>query len=237
MKHTVLTSVVLGCVMVASGAAARYLTPTEFMSKTRPAVSLSELMPSEFGGWREAPSVGASIINPQAAAELKRIYTQTLSRTYVNASGDLVMLAIAYGADQRDGISVHYPEVCYPAQGFQLGAIKEGTLQTAFGVIPVMRLETNMNKERYEPVTYWTTVGDLAVTGGWHKKVAEMRYSLHGTIPDGLLFRVSVIKRDTAAAFAIEERFVRDLVAALSPASRLRLAGLGNASATAPAAR
>ena len=33
--------------------------------------------------------------------------------------GRQIMLSIAYGEDQRDGMKLHYPEVCYPAQGFQ----------------------------------------------------------------------------------------------------------------------
>ena len=45
------------------------------------------------------------------------------------------MLSLAYGDDQRADLTAHKPEVCYPAQGFQLHANKEDGLQTPFGTI------------------------------------------------------------------------------------------------------
>jgi EpsI family protein len=94
------------------------------------------------------------------------------------------------------------------------------------GVIPVKRLETNLAQQRYEPVTYWTTVGDYAVVGGVNKKLVELEYGLHGEIPDGLLFRVSSIDRDTARAYRLHEQFVQALAQQLAPEARQRLMGL-----------
>ena len=102
------------------------------------------------------------------------------------------MLALAYGKDQRDAMQVHYPEVCYPAQGFALQEKQIGTLATERGAIPVTRILTNLG-QRIEPVTYWTTVGDRVVQTGLQKKLAEMSYGLSGKIPDGMLIRVSSI--------------------------------------------
>ena len=54
----------------------------------------------------------------------------------------------------------HLPEVCYPAQGFKIiDKVDDGELTTAYGPISVRRLKTNM-RSRYEPVTYWLTMGD-----------------------------------------------------------------------------
>ena len=105
------------------------------------------------------------MVDPQQQELIDKIYTQTLSRTYVNPSGYRIMLAIAYGDDQRDAMQLHYPEVCYPAQGFSLKGKEKGTVATENGIIPVTRILTNLG-QRNEPVTYWTTVGDQVFRGG-----------------------------------------------------------------------
>lgn len=64
------------------------------------------------------------------------------------------------------------------------------------------------------------------VVGGRHAitqfqaKRAKLAFGLRGYIPDGLLFRVSSIDRDTSEGFQLQDRFVRDLLAAVPPAAR-----------------
>lgn len=53
-----------------------------------------------------------------------------------------------------------------------------------------------------------------------------MRYGLKGEIPDGLLFRISSIDRNTEEAFAIHEQFVNQLIPAIPTDVRPRIAGL-----------
>jgi hypothetical protein len=50
---------------------------------------------------------------------------------------------------------------------------------------------------------------------------------LTGRIPDGLLFRVSSIDPDPARAWRKQDEFVGQLLAALPPAERWCLSGLG----------
>jgi EpsI family protein len=116
--------------------------------------------------------------------------------------------------------------VCYPAQGFQVTSNRKGTLETELGGIPVKRLETNLSQNRFEPITYWTTIGSQVLTGGATKKIAEMRYGLKGEIPDGLLFRISSIDRNPEIAFAVQQQFVNQLVTAIPADVRPRIAGL-----------
>lgn len=226
MKKSMFNSLILCGLMVASAIAAQALTPTVMLARTRPALVLDSAIPERFGEWKEDKTLVGSVINPATQEALNRIYTQTLSRTYINARGERIMLSVAYGGDQRDAVQLHYPEVCYPAQGFQLQSNVLGMLVTRLGNIPVKRLETNMGNQRFEPVTYWTTVGDVAVTGGIDKKLAEMRYGLRGEIPDGLLFRVSSISRESTAAFALHEQFARQMLDELNPPLQHRLFGL-----------
>ena len=106
---------------------------------------LETMIPRNFGDWRRRTAEYEckwSIRNRQEL--INKIYTQTLNRTYVNNNGYRIMLAIAYGDDQRDSMQMHYPEVCYPAQGFSLQGKEKGTLTTENGSIPVTRILTNL---------------------------------------------------------------------------------------------
>ena len=94
------------------------------------------------------------------------------------------------------------------------------------GEVRVRRLETHFGDERYEPVTYWTIIGDQQSLGGWDRKVAEIRHGLRGEIVDGLLFRVSSIDRNTEQGFRTQDAFIRDIVAAMTPSARRQLVGL-----------
>jgi len=226
MKRSTVTALLLGGSMALASVSAKVLTPTHYLSAQRPPLDLAAMVPTRFGDWSEEVNHQAVVVNPQTEATLHKIYSQTLSRTYVNGGGERIMLSIAYGGDQSDAMQVHYPEVCYPAQGFQLTASQTAALDGPLGAIPVRRLETNLAQQRYEPVTYWTTVGDRAVVGGVNKKLAELDYGLRGEIPDGLLFRVSSIDRNTAGAYQLHDRFILALAQQLTPAARQRLMGL-----------
>ncbi|MFN3303071.1 MAG: exosortase-associated protein EpsI, B-type [Roseateles sp.] len=206
--------------------AAWKLTPTQRMASLHGDLNLENQIPKRFGDWVLDTTAVAGVVNPQQEELLKQLYSQILTRTYVNRQGQRVMLSIAYGNDQRDGMQLHYPEVCYPAQGFQLVSNRKVDLQLAGLAIPARRLETVFGNQRYEPVTYWTVIGETAVRGGTDKKLAEMRYGFKGLIPDGLLFRVSSIDRDTPAAFGLQDQFSGALLANLPVGVRARVAGI-----------
>lgn len=214
-------------VMFIAAAAAAALAPRYKLSEIEGELDLNAAIPMRFAEWKlENDGVSPKVVNPQQQETLKRLYKQLLSRTYVNARGEQIMLSIAYGDDQRDGLTVHYPEVCYPAQGFQVLAIMDGSLSTVKGSVPVRRLTTVLGERRFEPVTYWTMVGRHASLGGVDKKIAEMKYSLKQEIPDGLLFRVSSINRDSEQAFQLQSRFIADLLISVDGPSLVRLSGL-----------
>ena len=137
------------------------------------------------------------------------------------------MLSLAYGNDQSvgGGFQAHRPEVCYPAQGFSLLTNREGLLRTEFGGIPVRRLSTSLGS-RQEPVTYWINLGGTPVATTLQRRLIEVRLGLTGHIPDGLLFRLSSIDDNPEHAFKVQETFVDDLLRAVPPIDRRRLAGL-----------
>ncbi len=212
--------------MFTASISAMVTRPTAKLADELPAISLATMIPTQFGDWREAPLRYTQVVNPQTQELLDKLYTEVLSRTYVDSKGYHIMLSLAYGSDQRGSLQAHKPEVCYPAQGFTLKQNDPGQLVTSFGQIPVRRLFGNLGA-REEPVTYWFTVGDQAVQGSTQKRLVDLRYGLTGRIPDGLIFRVSSIDGNQSRAYAAHGKFVDQLLKVVTPEQRKRLSGLG----------
>ena len=216
------TLAILMCAVSIGGFAAR---PSAKAADHGKVISLETMVPKEFGEWTMAPDRGQAIVNPQTQELLDKIYSQVLTRTYVNKAGYRIMLSMAYGDDQRGGLQAHRPEVCYPAQGFQVKNLADGALATPFGAIDVRRLDTSL-KARNEPVTYWLTVGDQVIHNKFDKRIAQIRMGLTGQIPDGLLFRISSIDNDTGRAYALQQQFTAEMMSAVPPETRRQLSGL-----------
>lgn len=223
MSLAIRNTILLILMLVSSGFAI-LMRPTFQVASSRPELSLEKIVPSQFGEWKESVREAVLVADPGQRENLARIYTQTLSRTYENSNGYAVMLSIAYGADQRDAMQVHKPEVCYPAQGFTVDSKSSGILSTTFGKIPVVRVVTHKG-ERQEPLMYWVTIGEKVVQGNIQKKIAEIEYGIRGQIPDGIIFRVSSIDRDTDDAFFVLDDFARQLLSALPVDIRKAVAG------------
>lgn len=215
---------ILLAAMVAASGLALALKPTVKVADGGPKINLETMIPRQFGEWREAQFGSTQIVDPQTREALDKIYNQTLTRTYVNPRGYAIMLSIAYGSDQSDGLQLHKPEVCYPAQGFQLEKRLVDTLTLPTGAIPATRLITTLG-QRKEPVTYWTVVGDRVVVGSIQKKLVEMRFAMGGKIPDGMLIRVSSIDGQAPRAYAMHDQFSEAMVGAISVEHRPRLIG------------
>jgi len=216
------TAWVLALVMCAAPIAAGSMRPPP-----PPPVAnfLEAMVPTTFGEWREVQEVGQ--INPEIEDMLRKIYAEVLSRTYVNKTGYKVMLSIARSANQIGIQQAHRPEICYPSQGFRLqGGLKVGTpLTTPYGSIAVNQMTASIGS-RVEPVTYWLTMGDQVVDSQWDKRIVQIRAILTGENPGGLLFRISSIDGDSKNAFAMQQKFVADMMKSVSAQARSRLSGL-----------
>jgi EpsI family protein len=212
--------------MIAASVGAIVARPSARLSDAGPAVVLEQLVPRAFGDWREDPLQPAQVVNPQTQELLDKLYSQVLARVYVNRSGYRIMLSLAYGSDQRGGLQAHRPEVCYPAQGFEVRSNEAALIRTGFGEIAGRRLFTAL-KAREEPLTYWFTIGERPVQGKLQRRLAQLSFGLSGRIPDGMLFRVSSIDRDRERAYAMQEQFINDLLGAVPALDRRRLSGLG----------
>jgi len=217
-------ALVLGLAMGAASIAPVMLRDGDFAGARLAPMDLERVVPREFGLWHEM-AAAVQVVNPQSKELIDKLYSQVLTRSYVNSSGQVVMLTIAYGNDQRGNLEVHKPEVCYPAQGFTVYQNVTGSLATSSGSISVRRLETSMGPRR-EPVTYWSTLDGGVIENRIQKRLSELKSTLAGRVPDGLLVRVSSIDPDTAHAWQVHQAFVDALLQSLPDADRARMAGL-----------
>lgn len=220
-------NLLIALLMLTSSGVALAIRPTQRIADEGPAVNLETIIPKQFADWQVEPQQFGQVVNPQQEQMLEKIYTQTLTRTYVNNKGEHIMLSIAYGADQSDAKQLHYPEVCYPAQGFQIVSSQSGEVQTGFGNIRVKRIMTVLGS-RSEPLTYWSTVGNKVVMGGKETKLEQLRYGFNGKIPDGLLFRISSINDDANQGYLLQNQFLKDIIFSLPANNRLRIAGIAS---------
>ena len=201
--------------------------PTELLAQRLGDFDIDAAVPDRIGVWQRDASGASGVVDPQTKAFIDSIYTRVLARVYTADDGYRVMLSVAYSQDHSDKRdSFHRPEICYPASGFNIMSQADVQLATAYGDVSARRLITRLGAARPEPVTYWVMIGEYAVVTATDRKLASLRYTSRGLIPDGLLFRVSSIDPNAENAFARQDQFIREFVAALSPQHRQRIAGL-----------
>lgn len=220
LNHTL-----VGVLMLAAAGVAVAMKPTERLADGVAQFDLETLIPGQFGNWRIDENIVQLPVNPEVQAQLDEIYSQVLTRSYVNAKGEKIMLSISYGANQgSDDFQVHRPEYCYRAQGFELKSTQNDALPYGASALPIRRVEA-FNGPRNEPITYWITIGDKATLPGWQRKLTQLTYGLTGKIPDGMLIRVSSITQDAETGYRNQDKFIKELLDALEPADRVRLTG------------
>lgn len=224
MNATRIRALLVSVAMVATAALAHWATPTTHLSDVLGKPDLEKIFPQEFAGWRVDVRAAMVLPSPQTQAILDSIYNQTLTRTYINAAGNRIMLSVAYGGDQSDATRAHLPEVCYPAQGFQIIANSTSQLELAGRTVSTRLLMSKLG-QRHEPITYWLVVGDRVTLSRTDQKLTQFRLGLKGLIPDGLLVRVSSIDTDMDRGHQIQAQFLADMASAFAEDARDRVFG------------
>ena len=224
-KLPVARVLVLVALMVLAAVAGEIMQPTYRLAEHKPRIALESQVPEAFGEWRIDRSIVPVVPDPTLQAMLDVLYSQTLARTYINKQGQRVMLSIAYGSDQSsEATAVHRPEFCYSAQGFRVQTLEKSMLKIQGTEVPVARL-VGILGQRVEPITYWVTLDEAATLPGFGRKMQQIRYGLRGQIPDGMLVRVSTISASNADAFAVQQRFLEQMYAAVPAEVRTRYFG------------
>lgn len=222
--NPVFRNFLLMALMVAASGLAVAVRPTHKIADQAERTSLEKIIPAQFGEWRVDNSIVPIEPAPELRAVIEQTYDETLSKTYVDDSGNRIMLSLAYGGNQHEGMNTHRPEVCYPAQGFQLLASRPDSLTVLGRTLPLRRVVARMGG-RNEPISYWVVVGDELTEFGLKHKLTTLKYGITGRIPDGMLIRVSSIDHDEQHAYPLQDKFISAMLLALSEQDQTRLLG------------
>jgi EpsI family protein len=201
---------------------ANVLAPRELLARTSVPHDLSRIIPRQFAAWTYVPSIGLVTPAVKEVRDIDRspwdIYSQVVGRGYRDGNGNIVMLMVAYGPVQDFRLKAHRPELCYVAAGFRISNKSEATVPYLDGsrTLTLTRL-TAERESRLEPISYWMRVGSEISHGVVDRQLIRLKYGLRGIVPDGALIRVSTIGLAPEASFALQDQFIRDLLAAIPP--------------------
>lgn len=185
------------------------------------AARLEDLVPKQIGDWQYFTASG--LVLPPADQLRDEIYSQILTRTYVRDGDTSVMLLIAYSGAQDGTISVHRPEVCYPAGGFRLSHLEPHVFPLAPGVTVPGRAIIADNDVRHEQLLYWTRLGNHFPDRWSEQHLAVAAENFSGIIPDGVLVRLSSV--GTGNRFPMLDGFAQELFRSVGPLMRRVLLG------------
>lgn len=224
-KNFSMSVVLAAAVMLAGGYLGEALKPKVSLADIKPKIVLEQLIPLQFGQWKEVPSMRPLLPDPTVQAVLETAYTQTLARVYVNARGQLVMLTVAYGKDQNsESTAAHRPEFCYTGQGFTVQDIGLHDAQLTKHHLTMRRL-VGTRQNYVEQISYWVTLDETATLPGIGRKLAQIQYGLKGQIADGMLVRVSTAGLPSGDAEKVQDEFIRDMENQMPSGFRARFFG------------
>jgi len=174
-------------------------------------VDLEIVIPKQFANWKIDETLLRIEPSPEVQDSLKKIYTQTLSRTYVDENGYRIILSIAYGSGFDNQLDVHRPEFCYQSQGFEVGEYNDQVVKTEFGQLPLRRMVA-IKGNRIEPISYWITIGGETVSSSFQRKLLKIKRTLSGKQDSGMLVRISSIDADNHMAYKLQGDFINALL-------------------------
>lgn len=213
-----------GLAMAATAGVAALRAPPGASLAAAPRLLLDQVFPDRAGDWTLDAHADVFVRPTEKQARVYGVYDQVLERIYIGREVAPMMLCVAYGGRQADGLHFHRPENCYRGAGFEVSALQRLGLALADRQVPVSRLLAR-RPGRIEPITYWTMIGDQVENDPHEVNWIKLRSGLRGEVLDGMLIRVSSIDRDTARAHAQQARFADALVRAIDPGYRRHVIG------------
>jgi EpsI family protein len=167
------------------------------------------LFPTAFGQWQILPS--SELIMPPEGDQTAKLYQHIVTRTYMNAAGDGVMLLIAYNSEQVNNVQVHRPEICYAASGFQIEDSRPYSVPIGKDHVVPARLVRAERTGRVENIIYWTRIGNDFPQSWTQQRISMTKANLQGFYADGLLVRASSIDNDEVKSVALVSGFLSEL--------------------------
>ena len=181
-------------------------------------INLSAI-PTDIGDWHMI-SQDTSIGKGES-----KFLDDVLFRIYERKDGKTIMFAVAYGADQRKNFSIHLPEVCYKAAGYEI--IPVGQVLMNFPSIKVKQLMATRSTEGIEAIQYWIVLNGKVVTNEFDRKLKHVYYGIVGTDAGGVLLRVSSLSTflDCQQDYKDQNEFIHALYKSLKPEMKRLLFG------------
>jgi EpsI family protein len=138
----------LRCAVVALAFAMTFVVTRTAARATAPPVPPLEALPFVIGGWSgaTAPPLAADVTAGLAADQYMRRFYQ--------APAGLVEMDISYYGQPRVGANMHSPLNCLPGNGWEVTRVRERTVDTPLGAVPVRELDVARGATRYV-LTYW----------------------------------------------------------------------------------
>lgn len=222
----------IGSASLGAAGLAYYLQPRQRQNLLSGA-RMADILPLRFGTWSAENADG--LVQPKSEDELAaQLYSEMVGRIYSDsATGEQVMMLVAYGDTQSDLLQLHRPEACYPAVGFNLVESKVSRVQlTSDVVLPVRRVVATA-PGRQENIVYWARIGDYLPASGNEQREVRLRTAMAGYVPDGVLVRFSAVGGDAVRSFDVIDHFIPTLLDAVAANKRKALVGSAVANAMA----
>lgn len=189
---------------------------------TKDLPNLETIVPTNFNNWRMIQDNYKPIsLSIDDERNRDQPYDAVLMETFGNSSGQMIMLAIAYGANQQQEIKIHRPELCYPSQGFkveELSDIKfEVELLDSTYRFNLTKLISQSSKRR-ELTLYWIRVGSTISNNPWKIRWNILKGGVSQNIPDGILVRTSQVLSNNLGveeSIKIQKSFIQGMLTSI----------------------
>lgn len=201
-------SLVIGLGLAAGGVFSYFNSPRA-MAAPIAQDRFQQLIPAKVAGWTSRKS--AELVLPAEDEGQDKLYENLETRIYEGEGLPAMMMLVAYSSVQKNDVQVHRPEVCYPAAGFPILRTKPATIDVGSRKVPGREVVADRGglKER---IVYWVRVGDEFPTDWPEQRLIMAKSNLLGVIPDGVLFRVSMIEDDPASSVSALDTFIKAFV-------------------------
>jgi len=204
---------------VAGVAAARQPSKNvDYLGKAK----LEEVVPEKVGRWTFVSNSG--LVVPPEDQLARALYSQLLTRTYMDEAGNGIMLLVAQSGSQSGILQIHRPEFCYTAGGYSLTPSMPHPVQLPGRELPALSISAT-REARTEQIVYWTRIGSHLPSSWTQQRLAVAMDNLKGYIPDAVMVRVSAYGNDKPLALADVDEFIRALMSAVTPQVRRVLIG------------
>lgn len=204
---------------VAGVAAARQPSKNvDYLGKAK----LEDVLPEKVGRWTFVSNSG--LVVPPEDQLARALYSQLLTRTYMDEAGNGIMLLVAQSGSQSGILQIHRPEFCYTAGGYTLTPSMPHPVQLPGRELPALSISAT-REARTEQIVYWTRIGNHLPTSWTQQRLAVAMDNLKGYIPDAVMVRVSTYGNDKPLAYGDVDEFIRALLAKVTPQVRRVLIG------------